>query len=66
MLFTPGHTGGAAEQKRQETEMSKSIRILAVLCAAAFVAACAQEEEEFVVVDPEPISTEPEYTGKYK
>ncbi|WP_375228440.1 hypothetical protein [Roseobacter sp. S98] len=47
--------------------MSKSIRILAVLCAAAFVAACAQEqEEEFVVVDPEPISTEPTYTGKYK
>ncbi|WP_298843344.1 hypothetical protein [uncultured Roseobacter sp.] len=46
--------------------MSKSIRILAVLCAAAFVAACAQEQEEFVVVDPEPISTEPTYTGKFK
>ncbi|WP_295316058.1 hypothetical protein [Roseobacter sp.] len=46
--------------------MSGTIRLLAVFGLVAFVAACAQEQEEFVVVDPEPISTEPTYTGKYK
>ncbi|WP_169795926.1 hypothetical protein [Pseudoponticoccus marisrubri] len=47
--------------------MSKNIKLLAMLAVVAGVAACAQqEEEEFVVVDPEPISVEPVYTGKYK
>lgn len=47
--------------------MSKSIKLLATLGFVALVAACANEQqEEFVVVDPEPISTEPTYTGKYK
>lgn len=46
--------------------MSNTVKFLAVLCAAAFVSACAQQEEEFVAVDPEPISQEPAYTGKYK
>ncbi|MEL7259216.1 hypothetical protein [Roseovarius rhodophyticola] len=46
--------------------MSNSIKGLMALALVAFVAACAQQEEEFVVVDPEPISTEPEYTGKLK
>lgn len=48
--------------------MSKSIKILAALGLAVFVSACAQEQqsEEFVVVEPEPISSEPVYTGKYK
>ncbi len=48
--------------------MSKSIKSVLVLGLVALVAACAQQsaEEEFVVVDPEPISTEPTYTGKYK
>jgi hypothetical protein len=47
--------------------MSKSIKIVAALGLVAFVAACAQEPvEEYVVVDPEPISTEPVHTGKYK
>ncbi|EPX85162.1 hypothetical protein [Salipiger mucosus] len=47
--------------------MSKSIKLLAMLGLVAGVSACAgQQEEEFVVVDPEPISTEPEFTGKYK
>ncbi|MEM9636923.1 hypothetical protein [uncultured Roseobacter sp.] len=46
--------------------MSKSIKLLATLGFIALVAACAREQEEFVVVDPEPISTEPTYTGKYK
>ncbi|MFK7874408.1 MAG: hypothetical protein AB8B71_01320 [Paracoccaceae bacterium] len=48
--------------------MSKSIKILATFGLIALVAACAREQqvEEFVVVAPEPISSEPVYTGKYK
>lgn len=46
--------------------MSKKFQIALALCAASFVAACAQPQEEFVVVEPEPISQEPVYTGKYK
>ena len=47
--------------------MSKSIKSVLALGLVAFIAACAQQaEEEFVVVEPEPISTEPAYTGKYK
>lgn len=47
--------------------MSKSIKLIAALGLFVSVAACAQQqEEEYVVVDPEPISVEPEYTGKYK
>ncbi len=47
--------------------MSKSIKILALFGLVAAVAACAQPtEEEYVVVEPEPISVEPVYTGKYK
>lgn len=48
--------------------MSKSIRLVAMFGMVAAVAACTsgQTEEEYVVVDPEPISVEPTYTGKYK
>ena len=46
--------------------MSKSIKIVLSLGLVAFVAACAQQEEEPVFVDPEPITVEPTYTGKYK
>ncbi len=48
--------------------MSKSIKLLAALGLIVVVSACAREQqtEEFVVVDPEPISTEPVFTGKYK
>ncbi len=47
--------------------MSKSLKLIAALGLVASVAACAQQqEEEYVVVDPEPISVEPVYTGKYK
>ena len=47
--------------------MSKNIKLLAMLSVVVGLAACAQqEEEEYVVVDPEPISIEPVYTGKYK
>ncbi len=49
--------------------MSKSIKAVVALGLIVLAAACARDntvEEEFVVVDPEPISTEPVYTGKYK
>jgi hypothetical protein len=48
--------------------MSKSLKTLAAIGFVAVLAACTsgQTEEEFVVVDPEPISVEPTYTGKYK
>ena len=48
--------------------MSKSIKLLATFGFIVVVAACAREQqvEEFVVVDPAPISVEPAYTGKYK
>jgi hypothetical protein len=48
--------------------MSKSIKLLSALGLVALVAACAEPapQEEFIVVDPEPISVEPVYTGKYK
>lgn len=48
--------------------MSKSIKTFAVLGLVVLVAACASPApvEEYVVVDPEPISIEPTYTGKYK
>lgn len=47
--------------------MSKSIKLLAVLGVAIAASACARKApEEFVVVDPAPISVEPTYTGKYK
>lgn len=46
--------------------MSKSIKTLAAIGFVAVIAACAQQEEEFVVVEPEPITAEPVFTGKYK
>ena len=47
--------------------MSKNITSMVALCMVVLVAACSKpKEEEFVVVDPEPISMEPSYTGKYK
>ncbi|MFY9211512.1 MAG: hypothetical protein WAO69_10325 [Aestuariivita sp.] len=47
--------------------MSKSIKLLALASLLAGLAACGSTQEEtFVVVEPEPISVEPVYTGKYK
>lgn len=46
--------------------MSKSIKLFALAGLLASVAACGSKQEEFVVVEPEPISVEPAYTGKYK
>lgn len=48
--------------------MSKSIQLLAAISLFAVLSACGQKQadEEFVVIDPEPISHEPMQTGKYK
>ena len=47
--------------------MSNSIKSILAIGLVAFVGACAQPaQEEFVVVEPEPISIEPVITGKYK
>ncbi|MEX0316823.1 MULTISPECIES: hypothetical protein [unclassified Ruegeria] len=44
--------------------MSKCIKFVAMVAFVGAVAACGQQEEEVVVV--EPVSTEPTFTGKYK
>lgn len=55
--------------------MSKSIANFALLASVVLVAACTAQTKtdaveatatEFVIVDPQPISVEPAYTGKYK
>lgn len=47
--------------------MSKIIKLLALASVLGAVSACASNEpEEFVIIEPEPISVEPVYTGKYK
>jgi len=46
--------------------MSKNIKLLGMVSLMALVAACGNNEEEFVVVEPEPISQEPVHTGKFK
>ncbi len=46
--------------------MSTSLRIVAALGLAAVVGACdTSPREEFVVAEPEAVSVEPTYTGKY-
>jgi hypothetical protein len=49
----------AKEIKNQETEMSKSIKAFVAVGLIALVAACGQQEEETVMVEPEPIVMEP-------
>ena len=47
--------------------MFKSSKLLALAGFIGMVAACeSNEPEEVVIIKPEPISTEPTYTGKYK
>ncbi|MFN3144055.1 MAG: hypothetical protein ACE368_01800 [Paracoccaceae bacterium] len=46
--------------------MSKSVKVVLGLSLVAFIAACSPKQEEVVYVNPEPISIEPAYTGKYK
>lgn len=46
--------------------MSKTLKSILAIGLVGIVAACAQPaEEEFVVVEPESITTEPAPTGKY-
>jgi hypothetical protein len=46
--------------------MSKSIALLLTVGVVGLVSACAKPEPAPIYVDPEPISVEPVYTGKYK
>ena len=50
--------------------MSKTIKAFVAATALATLAACSggqvDDVEEFVVVDPEPVTIEPTFTGKYK
>ena len=46
--------------------MSKSIKVFGLVGLMVLVAACGRNNEEVVVVDPEPISVEPVNTGKFK
>ncbi|WP_281282115.1 hypothetical protein [Ruegeria sediminis] len=43
--------------------MSKCVKFLAMVAFVGAVAGCSQQEEEVIV--PEPVTTEPTYTGKY-
>ena len=54
------------KNERQENYMSNTLKSVFAIGLVAFIAGCAQQaEEEFVVVEPEPITAEPAPTGKY-
>lgn len=44
--------------------MSKTVKLLAMVGLLGLVAACGNRDDDVVVVAPEPISTEPTFTGK--
>lgn len=48
--------------------MSNGIKLVAFLGLVVTLAACGgpKQEDDYVAVQPEPISSEPAYTGKYK
>ena len=51
--------------------MSKSIKVAVLLGLIGLAAACARRDEEnpvqeFVVLDPEPVTIEPTFKGKFK
>ncbi|MFC4667800.1 hypothetical protein ACFO5X_04480 [Seohaeicola nanhaiensis] len=46
--------------------MSKAILFAALVGFAGLVSACGNTRDDYVVVQPEPISTEPVFTGKLK
>ena len=46
--------------------MSKSISFVLALGLLGLVSACSKPEPAPIYVQPEPISVEPVYTGKYK
>lgn len=63
----PANPGGIREQSIQEPIMSNSLKALCALALLAVVAACGNQNaaEDYVVVDPSPVTVEPVYTGKY-
>jgi hypothetical protein len=44
----------------------QSIKLVCFMGLLGLAAACARQEEEVIFIQPEPISIEPVYTGKYK
>ncbi|MCB1343044.1 MAG: hypothetical protein KDK24_18640 [Pseudooceanicola sp.] len=46
--------------------MSKAIKFATLAGLLGLVVACGNKRDDYVVVQPEPISTEPVFTGKYK
>ena len=47
--------------------MSKTLKLIAVFGITAFLAACAGNQAgDVVIIEQEPISQEPAFTGKYK
>lgn len=46
--------------------MSKAIKFATLAGFVGLVVACGNNRNDYVVVEPEPISTEPVFTGKYK
>ena len=68
LSFGPGRRfhGDPGAQQKEDYAMSNSLKALIALSFVGFLSACGQQEEEVVYVEPEPISEEPTYTGKYK
>jgi hypothetical protein len=66
-VFEPGKEPDDICGQKQEIFMSNSIKGLMAFGLLAIVAACGNggNVEEFVVVDPAPVTVEPVYTGKY-
>ena len=46
--------------------MSQAIKFFTLAGFVGLVAACGGGQDDFVVVEPEPISVEPTFTGTYK
>jgi hypothetical protein len=47
--------------------MPQTLKLVAVLGVTAFLAACAgKQADDVVIIEQEPISQEPAFTGKYK
>lgn len=46
--------------------MSRIVQFCGCLALVGVVAACGNRNDDVVVIEPEPISVEPVFTGKYK
>ena len=64
LYLEKAEAGALRQVGRQERQMSKYIKLLAVFGLVGVIAACGSNEEEFVAV--EPVSEEPVFTGKFK